>query len=262
MQRYNSISILSCGWLGEPLAIDLLKKAYKVKGATTSLDKKVRLSEKGIEAFQLKFEDLNDDMKSFLNSDILVLNLTIKDIELYKAFLPVLEQSPIKKLILISSTGVYKNSDQVIDENSDLRESPWIAIENLLKGNKNLQTTVLRFSGLFGGDRKPGNFLSGKKVKGEDVPVNLIHRDDCIQIINEIIKQNMWGECFNCTADTHPSKKEFYTKAAVKIGFPLPIFEEDENTKAPIKLISNEKLKRSLNYEFIHPDLMEALNLF
>ncbi len=262
MQEFNSISILSCGWLGEPLAIDLLKRTYKVKGATTSLDKKVRLFEEGIEAFQLKFEDINDEMKSFLNSDILVLNLTIKDIELYKQFLPVLEQSTIKKMILISSTGVYKSSDQTIDENSELSESPWIEIENLMKGNLNFETTILRFSGLFGGNRKPGSFLSGKKVKGGDAPVNLIHRDDCIQIINEVIKQNVWGDCFNCTADKHPSKREFYTKAAKLIHVPLPIFEEDEKTKAPIKLISNEKLKRSLNYEFIHPDLMDALDLF
>ncbi len=259
MNIKKSISILSCGWLGESLAVNMLEKGFIVKGATTSLDKKGSLSEKGIEAYQLRFEDLNDDMKKFLNSEILVLNLTIKDIVLYKQFLPLLEQSPIKKLILISSTGVYVNSEKPVDENSDLSKSPWVAIENLLKVNKNFQTTVLRFSGLFGGDRKPGNFLSGKKVKNADAPVNLIHRDDCIQVINEIIEQDMWDEVFNCTADSHPTKREFYTKAAESIGVALPIFEEDEKTKAPIKLISNEKLKRSLNYEFIHPDLMKAL---
>jgi len=259
MSNSKSISILSCGWLGESLAMNLLEKGFNVKGATTQLDKKERLSEKGIEAFQLRFEDFNDEMKAFLNSQILFMNLTIKDIELYKQFLPLLEQSPIKSLILISSTGVYKNSVNPVDENSDLSESPWVAIENLLKGNKNFQTTVLRFSGLFGGNRKPGNFLSGRTVKNANAPVNLIHRDDCIQIINEIIKQDVWKACFNCTADTHPSKKEFYTKAAEIIGVPLPIFDEEEGSHSSFKLITNEKLKRRLNYQFIHPDLMNAL---
>ena len=257
--KNTSISILSCGWLGESLAIDLLEKGFQVKGSTTNQDKKQGLSDRGIEAFQLRFEDLNADMIDFLKSDILFLNLTIKDIELYKQFLPVLEQSSIKKLILISSTGVYKNSDKVVDENADLSESPWVSIENLMKGNVNFQTTILRFSGLFGGNRKPGNFLSGKIVKGGDAPVNLIHRDDCIQIIHEIIKQEVWDECFNCTADTHPSKREFYTKAAEVIGVPVPTFEEDEKAKTPIKLITNEKLKRSLNFQFSHPNLMDAL---
>ncbi|MRT93493.1 NAD(P)H-binding protein [Ancylomarina sp. 16SWW S1-10-2] len=253
------ISVLSCGWLGESLAVNLLEKGFQVKGSTTSLAKKERLSEKGIEAFQLRFEDLNDEMIAFLNSDILVLNLTIKDIELYKQFLPVLEQSPIKKLILISSTGVYKNSEKPVDENSELSESPWVAIENLMKGNTNYQTTILRFSGLFGGDRKPGNFLSGRKVKNADVPVNLIHRDDCIQIINEIIEQDMWNEVFNCTADTHPSKRVFYTKAADVIGVERPIFDEEEGVNSSFKLITNEKLKRRLNYQFIHSDLLHSL---
>ncbi len=261
MQKSNSksISVLSCGWLGEALAINLLEKGFKVKGATTNIDKKQRLLETGIEAFQLRFEDLNDDMKSFLKSDILVLNLTIKDIELYEQFLPVLEKSGIKKLILISSTGVYKNSENPVDENSELSKSVWVAIENLMKDNPNYQTTILRFSGLFGGNRKPGNFLSGKIVRNADAPVNLIHRDDCIQIINEIIEQNMWDEIFNCTADTHPSKKEFYTKAAQIIGVALPIIDEEEGNNYSFKLITNEKLKRRLNYEFIHPDLLKAL---
>jgi len=259
MQKLNSISILSCGWLGESLAVNMLEKGFSVKGATTSINKKEGLYEKGIEAFQLRFEDLNADMEAFLKSDILFLNLTIKDLELYRKFLPVLEKSSVKKLILISSTGVYKNSEIPVDENSELSESAWVAIENLLKGNKNFQTTVLRFSGLFGGNRKPGNFLSGKTVRGGDTPVNLIHRDDCIQIINEVIVKSVWGECFNCCADTHPTKKEFYTKAAESIGVTLPIFDEEEGNNSSFKLITNEKLKRRLNYEFIHSNLMDAL---
>jgi len=258
----KSISILSCGWLGESLAIDLLDKGFIVKGATTSPDKKERLSEQGIDAYQLRFENLNDAMKSFLNSEILVLNLTIKDLDLYKQFLPVLEQSPVKKLILISSTGVYRNSEKPVDENSELSESVWVSIEEIMKDNLNYQTTILRFSGLFGGNRKPGRFLSGRMVKGGDAPVNLIHRDDCIKIINEIIQQDVWEECFNCTADTHPSKREFYTKAAELIGVPLPIFDEEEGRSSSFKLITNDKLKRRLNYEFIYPDLMKALSLF
>jgi len=255
----SSISILSCGWLGESLAEDMVEKGFQVKGATTSQDKQSRLSQKGIEAFLIRFEELNANMVEFLKSEILVLNLTIKDIDLYKQFLPLLEESPVKKLILISSTGVYKISEYPIDESSELSESPWVTIENLMKDNLNYQTTILRFSGLFGGNRQPGNFLSGKTVKNADSPVNLIHRDDCIRIIGEIIKQDVWEECFNCTADTHPTKKEFYTKAAEVINVPIPIFEEDEKTEAPIKHITNEKLKRRLNYEFIHPDLMKAL---
>ena len=54
---------------------------------------------------------------------------------------------------------------------------------------KKFNTTVIRFGGLIGYDRMPGKFLTGKKdLPNGDAPVNLIHRDDCVQIIYQIIK--------------------------------------------------------------------------
>ena len=85
--------------------------------------------------------------------------------------------------------------------------------------------------------------------------VNLIHRDDCIAIIVQIILQDIWGGDFNACADTHPTKTEFYTQAAVTTGYPVPTFEH--STSPSFKIISNRKLKNLLHYEFIHPDLMK-----
>ena len=63
------------------------------------------------------------------------------------------------------------------------------------------------------------------------------------------------GEVFNCCADTHPTKREFYTKAAKSIGAPIPEFVSSGAQSS--KTISNEKVKRFLDYEFLHPDLMK-----
>jgi hypothetical protein len=65
----------------------------------------------------------------------------------------------------------------------------------------------------------------------------------------------VWGEVFNCCADTHPTKREFYTQAAESIGAPVPQFADSGDRS--FKIISNEKVKRFLNYEFLHPDLMK-----
>ena len=60
-------------------------------------------------------------------------------------------------------------------------------------------------------------------------------------------------------ADTHPTKREFYTRAAAAIDAELPQF--GENASEAGKQISNDKVKRQLNYAFRHPDLMKvALN--
>jgi len=116
-----------------------------------------------------------------------------------------------------------------------------------------VQTTVLRFAGLIGYDRMPGRFLSGKRdVKNGNAPVNLIHRDDCIQIIFEIIKQGVWGEILNGCCDKHPLRKEYYTRQAKIIGACLPTFDDSEVSN--YKIISNKKLKKILNYRFKYPD--------
>ena len=74
-------------------------------------------------------------------------------------------------------------------------------------------------------------------------------------IIDQIIEQSVWGDVFNCCADTHPTKREFYTQAAKNIGAAVPNFEE--SPVAQYKIISNQKVKRLLNYEFNYPDLMK-----
>ena len=101
---------------------------------------------------------------------------------------------------------------------------------------------------------KSGRFFrGGKMVKNPDANVNLIHRD-CINILDRIVASDLWGETFNACADSHPSKREFYTQAAKMAAAPLPDFEDSDDRS--FKIIDNRKLKRVLGYEFLHPDLM------
>ena len=90
-----------------------------------------------------------------------------------------------------------------------------------------------------------------------DAPVNLIHLDDCLGIIDAILQQQAWGETFNGCADTHPSKREFYSYARKLMGLPAPEF--DTETEVKYKIISNQKIKTKLNYTFQHPDLMKIV---
>ena len=99
----------------------------------------------------------------------------------------------------------------------------------------------------------PGRFLSGKRdLKSGNAPVNLIHRDDCIQIIIEIIQQGVWGQILNGCCDKHPLRKEYYTRQAKIIGVDPPTFDDLDTPN--FKIISNKKLKKILNYRFKYPD--------
>ena len=130
-----------------------------------------------------------------------------------------------------------------------------IEIENLFRSNIHFKTTVIRFSGLLGYNRKPGNFFkNGKVIPNPEGFVNMIHQDDCVSIIEQIILQNYWNTTFNGCADTHPKRRDFYQKAFSEIGMRTPVF--NENDPKQIKIISSQKLKDQLNFTFKYPDLL------
>ncbi|MGI9554193.1 MAG: SDR family NAD(P)-dependent oxidoreductase, partial [Thermodesulfobacteriota bacterium] len=129
-------------------------------------------------------------------------------------------------------------------------------VEDLLLNSYEFQTTVLRLAGLIGYDRNPRNFLKNRRVVHKiNTPVNLVHRDDCVNVIYEIIRNDAWGKVYNVCSDKHPKRTDFYNKEAEIAEIDLPDIEQD--SKAEYKIVSNEKLKRELNYSFIYPDPLQ-----
>jgi nucleoside-diphosphate-sugar epimerase len=270
---FKTISILGCGWLGLPLAEQLILKKYLVKGSTTSAAKLSILSNKNIEPFLINLNPLigGENVEQFFISDILIINFPPKRIENIIEFFSAqiqslilsIEKSSINKIIFISSTSVYDETNEIITENSEINpvknsRKALLLAENMLLENLNFKTTVLRFSGLAGPGRHPGNFFAGKKnIFGGNSPVNFIHLNDCIGIILKIIEQEVWGEIFNASADEHPVKNIFYTKAAEKLNLPQPEFLSEKND--PRKIISNKKVKEILNYSFKYSDPMDMI---
>jgi len=270
--KAEKISIIGCGWLGLPLAEALLKQGFEVHGSTTSPEKLPILAQKSIIPYliDLKTLELNPENAAFFGSKILILNVPPgrQNSQQYPALInnlqTVLQNSAVEKVIFISSTGVYQPSLQQITETSLLdhtNSGHLIEAEKSISSPENhWQTTIIRFAGLFGPGRAPGRFLAGKtNLPDSEAPVNLIHLHDCIKIIQEIIGQQQWNEIFNACADQHPSRAVFYTAAARKLNLPEPTFEAGTVGKTSEKLISNQKLKTKLQYQFLFPDPLSAL---
>ena len=165
---------------------------------------------------------------------------------------------PVKNVIFTSSTSVYPelNREVAEDETAEPRKNSGKAlkiVENMLLSEFGFNTTVLRLAGLVGYDRNPRNFLKKRRVIHKiNSPVNLVHRDDCIGVIMEVINRGIWGEVFNVCCDNHPRRIDFYKSEGEKAG--LEIDDPGEMETADYKLVSNKKLKDSLNYSFIYPD--------
>ena len=251
----NNISILGCGWLGFPLALTLTKKGCSIKGSITSEIKVEKLKSNGVQPFIIDLSNRENEFEKFLNSEVLIIAIPSKSIADFKNLISHIEKSKIKTILFISSTSVYPNSNSIVTENSLIKKNPLSEIELLFKTNTNFKSTILRFGGLIGYDRKPGNFFkNGKAINYPDAFVNLIHRDDCIQIIKEIIAKNIWDKTLNACADTHPKKRDFYAKEFKKEGRNNPTFNELASNE--YKIINSDQLKSILNYNFLYSDLM------
>jgi hypothetical protein len=93
------------------------------------------------------------------------------------------------------------------------------------------------------------NYLAKKTgIKNPKAPVNLIQQQDCIQIINQIIKKDTWGKTFNAAYPDHPTKEDYYIKTAKEKNLNLPEFNQNRASKG--KKISSVNLKEVLGFEF------------
>ena len=251
----KNISILGCGWLGRSLAISLLDEGYVVKGSTTREERLELLEINNIDAFKIditSFEEFDD----FLNVDILIIAITSKDLDGFHNLISQIQESSIQKVIFISSTSVYGRRNKVMTEEDEVLKTPLLEIENLFRENPFFETTIIRFAGLFGDERHPSNwFKNGQKIPQPKGFVNMIHKEDCIEIIHEIIDQNCWNQTFNACSNHHPTRREFYTIAKVSNDLEVPEFVENEVYEW--KIISSKKVQNVLGHIFIHDNLLE-----
>ncbi|WP_264535557.1 NAD-dependent epimerase/dehydratase family protein [Flavobacterium sp. N1736] len=266
----KQISILGCGWLGLPLAKSIIaKKRYSINGSTTSENKLEVLKDAGINPYlvALESESISESINLFLaESEILIIDIppklrgNIEDstkkvfVSKIENLIPFIEKSTVKKVLFVSSTSVYGDENNMITEetipNPETESGKQLLLaEALLQKNQNFETTILRFGGLIGEDRHPVKHLAGKEnIENPDAPVNLIHQNDCIGIIEEIINQSKWNVVFNAVAPFHPTREEYYTRKAKEQNLVLPKFSiKKSNIK---KVISSEKIENSLNYQF------------
>ena len=250
----QTISILGCGWLGLPLAISLAKKGYNIKGSNTSNTNYKTLKNNNIDPFTVSI-NADVDLSKFLNSNTLIIAMTSKNMTDFKRLIAQIEKSPIQNVLFISSTSVYPNTNGVVTEATPTERTPLTDIEVLFSTNTNFRTTIVRFGGLFGYDRKPGNFIKPEKqIENPEGFINLIHQDDCIAIIEKIITTNCWNETLNACTDSHPKRKEFYTKEVLKLRNEAPKINTQSLNE--FKIVSNKKLKQILQYKFKVNDLM------
>lgn len=187
----------------------------------------------------------------------MIVNIPSKDIDSFQVLCEQITTSNIKKVIFTSSISVYNSCNCTIkeedthcyDKNNNLLE-----IENLFLQLKNVKSTILRLGGLIGYDRNLVKLFQKREVKNSNSYVNMIHRDDCILIIKNIIEKDIFVDILNCVSSSHPTKEEFYRYCAKVSNLDTPKFDRK---KIDYKIIDNTKLKKCLSYSFKYDDLFD-----
>jgi hypothetical protein len=163
-----------------------------------------------------------------------------------------------QRVLLTSSTSYYPDCDHSVDE--DLAFSPisprlkaLAAAESVIVSHPG-PSAVLRLGGLYG----PGREIRGFAKKGLErralgSRVNLIHRDDVIAIVRRMVCDDVgWGCALNAVSDAHPSRGDLYGVCAV-----AAVSQVEKG-----KIVSNQKLKMALDYQFCYPDPLALIEDF
>ncbi len=271
----RSVSIVGCGWVGLAVGRALAQQGYPVRGSTTRSSRRSMLTEAGIEPFVTTFSpEPEPAVPELFRSDVLICTLppgrSNANEAPYADQIAVLmaqaQAHGIERVIYTSSTGVYPPTEgPVTEEAVDPRTphgaaAPRRSTAEAVRSAEQIVVTayperavILRLGGLFGPERHPGRFISGRtEVRRPEGPVNMVHQQDVIGTIQTVVEQDTVQGVFNVVAPEHPTRRAFYEAAARDYGGDLPTFADDSNTKG--KRVVSTKLMDTLGYVFTYPD--------
>ncbi len=228
MSLNKTWGIVGLGWLGLALSNQLKKSGHDFWGTHRS---SFTFGNDPFPTLDLK----NKCDVLFLNTPP-ILKLSPND------FVQQISIEPKFKLIFISSTSVFGDNQSLCTENlipkPQTESGQWLlSVEiELLKKFKD-QLLVIRPGGLIGDKRHPV-FYFPKDIEnsGGMNPVNLIHRDDLIEIILQAEDLNLKGT-LNAVAPEHPSRQEYYNKWADKLNLPEINFKNECTSSKQVESI-------------------------
>lgn len=238
----KEIVIAGAGWLGRPLALALNDTHNHLTVLSRSNELFAFFKSQHISLIEIDYSQIEH---SIINSETTkTLIICIPPVPNYCSIINGLIQAVNPTFIVFSSsTSVYSATFGEVTEDSTLGGNPLLEEAEALIINSGVPYCILRFGGLIGEDRNPASHFSGKyNIPNGGAPVNLIAREDIIEIITQVIDKNIHG-IFNVVYPSHPTRKEYYEKQCVQRSLPPCEFNSDGNGK----IVNGSKISSLLN---------------
>jgi nucleoside-diphosphate-sugar epimerase len=238
----KEIVIAGAGWLGRPLARALNDSHNHVTVLSRKDEQSAFFNAQHISLIQLDYLQIeHSNINSEPNKTLIICIPPVPDYNsIINGLISTLAPSHI---IFSSATSVYSQTFGEVNEDSTLGGNPLLEEAEALIINSGVPYSILRFGGLIGEDRNPASHFSGKhNIPNGGAPVNLIHREDIIEIITQAIDKNIQG-IFNVVYPSHPTRKEYYEKQCIQRGLPPCEFYSDGNGK----IVNGSKISALLN---------------
>ncbi|TNF35346.1 MAG: SDR family oxidoreductase [Gammaproteobacteria bacterium] len=284
----NKVMIVGCGYIGQRVARQLQRKGVPVTGFVNSQSSLDLCHQQQIDCHLFDLDKAWDSGYPYMDFSSSVILYTVppqpageEDLRM-RHFLELLRQHIPKKLVLISTTGVYGDcGGQWIDESTPLnpvvdRARRRFSSEQQAQTycqNNHVALIILRVPGIYG----PGKFPLERIRKGlpvvreQDSPFsNRIHAADLVTICVKAIEDDAIQGIYNC-ADGHPTTMfDYFMKVARAHGLPEPPAISLEQAKRELspgmlsymeesRRIGNAKLLRDFHITLQYPDLDAGL---
>jgi nucleoside-diphosphate-sugar epimerase len=234
------ISIVGCGWLGQPLAEQVKQSGHSTGATCRSPEKRQTLEQLGYSShvYQLGDALTSDALKAVFQSSLLILNLPPGGRHIQPDFyiehmcqlLSEARQQGVRHVIFISTTAVYGDMQgRVVEQTPPAPKTESGRAHQIIEQHA-LEVfagdaCVLRLAGLVGVDRHPAKYLAARTdIRHGSQVVNLVYQQDVITAIEAIIEQDKYAHIFHLCAHEHPTRHDYYRWACAKLGLDLPEF--------------------------------------
>ncbi|MDB6122333.1 MAG: NAD-dependent epimerase/dehydratase [Pedosphaera sp.] len=280
------VLIIGCGYVGLPLGAALVRQGHEVFGVRRSAEGEAELKAVGIQPLVADITKPEELAKVPSPFDWVVntVSSTQGGVEEYRQvylqgtrnLIKWLATMPPKKFVYTSSTSVYGQTDGSPVKESSLTEPASETSKVLIETEKvlleaaqqqKLPAVILRVAGIYGPERGHlfQQYLKNEaKIagKGERI-INMVHRDDLVNIIIAALKNGRAGEIYNAVDDEPVTQIHFFQWLSEALGKWMPPFATEEENAArkrglTNKKVQNRRLKMELGYQFQYPTFRQG----